>query len=151
MKKKIHATSIISGYRLACKESTKYIKQTLSLSSENLANSALINIAKTSIASKIIGAEAEFFASLCVKAISRVKTVNNKGKARYPVASVNVLKCHGKSMKESEFVEGFALNCTVTSQGLFLFLLLLLFFIFLFVFYFYFLFFFILLFLLFIY
>jgi len=118
VKQKIHATSIISGYRLACKESTKYIKQTLSISSENLADSALKNIAKTSLASKIIGAEADFFSSLCVSAISRVKTTNNKGKVRYPIASVNVLKCHGKSMKESEFVEGFALNCTVTSQAM---------------------------------
>src|SRR5947207_3470612 len=52
-----------------------------------------------------------------------VKTVNNKGETKYPVKAVNILKSHGKSATESFLVHGYAINCTVASQGTKLFIL----------------------------
>lgn len=59
----------------------------------------------------------DLFAPMAVDAMIAVKSVNNRGETKYPVKAVNVLKSHGKSARESLFVKGYALNCTVASQG----------------------------------
>lgn len=54
---------------------------------------------------------------MAVDAMLSVRTLNSRGDIKYPVKAVNVLKAHGRSARESLFVKGYALNCTVASQG----------------------------------
>ncbi|KAJ5755061.1 T-complex protein 1 subunit alpha [Penicillium manginii] len=99
MKNRIHPTTIINGYRLALREAVKYMNENVTTKVDNLGRDSLVNIAKTSMSSKIIGGDAE-------------------GETKYPVKAVNLLKAHGKSGTESVLVHGYALNCTVASQAM---------------------------------
>ncbi|KAJ5697940.1 T-complex protein 1 subunit alpha [Penicillium malachiteum] len=118
MKNRIHPTTIINGYRLALREAVKYMNENVTTKVENLGRDSLVNIAKTSMSSKIIGADSDFFANMCVDAMLQVKSVNQRGEVKYPVKAVNLLKAHGKSVLESMLVQGYALNCTVASQAM---------------------------------
>ncbi|KAG7142521.1 T-complex protein 1 subunit alpha like [Verticillium longisporum] len=147
MNNKIHPTTIITGYRLALREAVKYMNENISTKvenigrdsliniaktsmsskiigadsdffAENIGRDSLINIAKTSMSSKIIGADSDFFANMVVDAMQSVKTTNNRNESKYPVKAVNILKAHGKGVLESVLIKGYALNCTVASQAM---------------------------------
>lgn len=80
------------------------------------------------MSSKIIGAETKYFSNLAVDAVLKIKQIstkdnneskeNNKDKVtyKYPINNIHILKCHGQSARDSELVDGFALNCTRASQ-----------------------------------
>ena len=100
----LHPTTVIGGYRLACKEACRFIAEQLSLKIDALGKESLLSCARTSLSSKILGMHEDFFASLAVEAVQAVKNVTPKGEARYPVKAVNVLKAHGLGLTESILV-----------------------------------------------
>jgi len=118
VKNKVHPTSIMSGYRLALKESVNFIQKNLAVKTDTLGREALMNAAKTSMSSKLLSGESEFFANMVVDAMQNVKMVNAAGQTKYPVKNVHILKTHGKSSKETMLVNGYAIEATRSSQGM---------------------------------
>eukprot|EP01024_Parvocaulis_polyphysoides_P005315 TRINITY_DN1132_c0_g6_i1.p1 TRINITY_DN1132_c0_g6~~TRINITY_DN1132_c0_g6_i1.p1 ORF type:complete len:468 (-),score=88.90 TRINITY_DN1132_c0_g6_i1:96-1337(-) len=120
VRNKIHPTSVISGYRLASKQSRKFIDEKIAIKVEDLSKDALVNCAKTSMSSKIVGADADFFGQMVVEGITAVKTptADDPTKFKYPVKAVNILKAHGASAKESRLIHGYALNMARAAEGM---------------------------------
>lgn len=145
VKSGIHPTTIISGLRTALKEAVRFLKKNMVLKVSELGDDHLINAAKTSMSSKIIGKEGEFFAKMAVDAVKSVKmkatladtagmdalgggdeetkseSLPSSGKQRYkyPLSAIHILKAHGKSALESHLIDGgFAINATRAAQGM---------------------------------
>lgn len=114
----IHATSIISGYKIALREALKYMQEHLSVKVDTLGHDVLLNVARTSMSSKILNTDADIFAQMVVDAITSVRTVNDFGDIVYPRKAVGILKQHGKSARDSQLVRGFALNAGRAAQGM---------------------------------
>lgn len=118
VRKKVHPTSIISGFRVAASEAVSYIESQLAMPVASLPADAVISVARTSMASKIIGHDEDVFAPLVVNALKRVGTTNANGETKYPVGAVKILKAIGKSQRDSTLIEGFALNCYTASPAM---------------------------------
>ena len=114
VRQSLHPTTIISGYRLASKEACKFLKERMAQKTENLGRDTLLNAAKTSMSSKIIGVDSDYFANMLIDAMLAVKTYNAIGDVKCS-QDLNILKAHGKS-KESELPG--CLNCGRAAQGM---------------------------------
>ncbi|TQD91206.1 hypothetical protein C1H46_023220 [Malus baccata] len=118
VRNKIHPTSIISGYRLAMREACKYVEEKLAVKVDKLGKYSLLNCAKTSMSSKLIGGDSDFFANMVVDAVQAVKMTNARGEVKYPIKGINILKAHGKSARDSYLLTGYALNTGRAAQGM---------------------------------
>jgi len=144
----IHPTTIISGYRSALKAAVSYTKKQMVVNVSELGDEHLINAAKTSMSSKIIGKEEDFFSKLAVDAVKSVKmnatsadvagydamggssgdkaaapaaasASGKKQRYKYPLSAIHILKAHGKSSMESSLIDGgFAINAMRAAQGM---------------------------------
>jgi len=117
---KIHPTTVITGYRMALKEAVSFITKNLMYKFDKILEidkDILLKVAKTSLSSKLIGSESEVFTKIVVEAILNVKETGLEGN-KYSVKAVNILKCHGKSLLESQLVNGYALYTMRGAQGM---------------------------------
>jgi T-complex protein 1 subunit beta len=101
----IHPQTIIDGWRM----STKVAKEALIKNAKNHISDLekfkqdLFHIACTTLSSKLLQQEKEFFAKLCVDAVLRLKGSTN-------LDAIHIIKKTGGSLKDSYLEEGFILE-----------------------------------------
>lgn len=106
----VHPTTIMAGYTLAKDQAKEYMVSKLKVSLEDNRDAMAMAAARTSMASKVLGPNSEFFGRIVVDAVSAIKRVDADGAAKYPISSINIVKAHGQSARESQFVNGIVLN-----------------------------------------
>lgn len=117
IKRGIHPSNVISGYKFAFKESVNFIKKHLQVETGKLSQNILKSVVETSISSKIIKGESEHFSKIIVDAIKMIEDDKSNGDTKnfYDLNLINILKKQGGSMKDSFLINGFALNCSLAS------------------------------------
>lgn len=96
------------------KEAIEYIKKNLLIKVESLDKDGIVNAAKTSMSSKLIGPENALFAPMVVEAMTNVRTADGK----HPIKNVHIVKCHGQSVQESRLINGYILEGARAAQGM---------------------------------
>ena len=108
VRQKIHPQHIIQGFRLAKDTALAKLK---SIAFDNSAEDAkfkedLMNIARTTLSSKLLNQDKEHFAQIAVDAVMRLK---GSGKLEY----IHIIKKSGGTIKDSYLEEGFILEKSI--------------------------------------
>lgn len=103
--KKIHPQTIIAGWRKATTTALNALESVAvdNGSDDEKFKADLMNIARTTISSKILGQHKEHFAKLAVEAVLRLKGSGN-------LSAIQILKKQGGTLVESFLDEGFILD-----------------------------------------
>merc|ERR1712165_283312 len=102
---RIHPQTIVAGWRKA----TKVARQALESSAKDHGGDPekfredLMNIARTTLSSKILSAHKDFFSKMAVDAVLRLKKSSN-------LDAIQIIKVQGGTLEESFLDEGFLLN-----------------------------------------
>lgn len=106
IEKNIHPQTIIQGWRLASKIAIERLEQIAENNGDDPEKfrEDLINIARTTLSSKIVRTDKDHFANLCVDAVLRLK-----GRSKN-LEAIHIIKKTGGSLAESRLEDGFILE-----------------------------------------
>merc|ERR1711988_1596991 len=102
---KIHPQTIVAGFRKA----TEVAREALTNNAQNHSDDPaafradLVNIAKTTLSSKVVSHDKEYFANMCVDAILRLNGSTQ-------LEQIQLVQMTGGTLKDSYLEEGFILN-----------------------------------------
>merc|ERR1719412_1874818 len=102
---RIHPQTIIAGWRKASAAAKEALEKSAKDNSKNeeAFREDLMNIARTTLSSKILSQHKEFFSKLAVDAVLRLKGSGN-------LDAIQIIKIQGGAMEDSFLDEGFLLN-----------------------------------------
>ncbi|TPX62190.1 hypothetical protein PhCBS80983_g00650 [Powellomyces hirtus] len=101
----IHPQTIIEGYRIASAAAYKALEESAVDNSKNTEKfrEDLTNIARTTLSSKVLSQDKEYFANLAVDAVLRLKGSTN-------LDNIQIIKKPGGKLLDSHLSEGFILD-----------------------------------------
>ena len=102
---KVHPQTIIEGYRAATTVAFNALEKSANDNSKDMERFRLdlINIAKTTLSSKVLSQDKEYFAELAVDAVLRLKGSTN-------LDNIQIIKKRGGNLMDSYLDEGFILD-----------------------------------------
>jgi T-complex protein 1 subunit beta len=106
----IHPQIIISGWRVAVEEARKALVHSSMNNSKDEAKfrEDLMNIARTTLSSKLVSHEKEFFSNLAVDAVLRLRGSSN-------LEHIHIIKKPGGNLHDSQLVNGILLEKQITT------------------------------------
>ena len=99
VKNKIHPTTIISGYRLAMRESVRYIKKNLTTAADTLGRENLLTLRELRCHPKLSALNLISLQKWS-NAVTSVRHVKEDGRTVYPVKSINVPVARAQRTRE---------------------------------------------------
>ncbi|MEM4734815.1 MAG: thermosome subunit beta [Candidatus Thorarchaeota archaeon] len=114
--KKIHPTTIVSGYQKASEEAARILNE-ISLHMEGIDKKLLKSIASTAMNSKSITAAKDHFADIAVDAVLQV-VEDVGGKKKVDIDLIEIIKKQGKSLAETELVKGIVVDKEVVHASM---------------------------------
>ncbi len=114
--KNIHATTIVAGFRKAADEAARILNEVAI--DVNLDDRETIKkIAKTSMRSKVIGLAGDHFADIAIDAVKQVMEFKD-GKATADKDDIQVMKKTGKSLLDTELIQGIIIDKEVVHSDM---------------------------------
>ena len=111
----VHPKPIIHGYRLAANKALAIINEIAEEIAEG-DNQILKNAAKTAMNSKDVVGLKDFFADLALKAVNAIK--DEDGNTFSKVSNVKIVKAPGKSLNNSELINGVYIQKEKINSGM---------------------------------
>jgi len=103
LQQRIHPQTICAGWRLASKVAKQALEE---CATKDVTRQDLLQIAQTTLSSKLVSAEKKHFAELCVHAVERLKGSGN-------LDHIQILKLPGGSLRQSYLEDGFLLEKSI--------------------------------------
>ncbi|KAJ7595979.1 chaperonin Cpn60/TCP-1 family [Mycena floridula] len=109
---KIHPQTILEGYRIASAAALKALEASAvnNFSDPKAFRQDLFNIARTTLSSKVLAQDKEYFANLAVDAVLRLKGSTD-------LEHIQIIKKAGGKLTDSYLDEGFILDKTIASNS----------------------------------
>ncbi len=108
IEKEIHPSLIIEGYKKAAAEALRILDE-IGAPVDPQDKDYLVRIAKTSLASKLVGEYAEHLAKIAVDAVLKVARLEN-GKWKVDLDDIKIEKKEGMSVVDTMLIEGIVLD-----------------------------------------
>ncbi|MHA1303257.1 MAG: thermosome subunit beta [Candidatus Heimdallarchaeaceae archaeon] len=115
--KQIHPTIIVEGYKAAATKAEEILNELAKEFDPFENEQVLFKLAETSLHSKAVSGAKEHIAQLAIDAVKRVADENN-GSHTVDLDNVKILQKTGKSLIESELIQGIIIDKEVVHSGM---------------------------------